>query len=158
MASLSSSSFVCLQCRHRQVSLELGSTAHHFDLTLSYTKPSRYFGIMAEPTRSAVALHHATLVQTGDRESNAATATELLHQAITPLVDFVYPTSIRSEYRLILSKLSKNRFTCILLSVLLIVSVAEYEQPGWFPRPDQLSSAVVRTSAKLFTDLFNTAH
>ncbi|USP77777.1 hypothetical protein yc1106_05051 [Curvularia clavata] len=98
---------------------------------------------MAEPTKPAVAPHDATPVQTGDRESNAATATELLCQTITSLVDFVYPTSIRSEYLLILSKLSKNRFTCILLGVLLIVSVAEYEQPGWFPRPDQLSSAVI---------------
>lgn len=113
---------------------------------------------MTEPTGPVVAPHDTAPMQAGDRESTAATATELLHHVTKSLVELVCPTSIRSEYRLVFSKLSKNRFACILLGILLTCSVAEYEQPGWFPRPDQLSSAVVRALAKLLMCRFKTMH
>ncbi|EUC36399.1 hypothetical protein COCCADRAFT_55778, partial [Bipolaris zeicola 26-R-13] len=61
----------------------------------------------------------------------------------TTIVDFFLPAPLRSEYCVISTTLTNNYYSCLCLFLVLVFAIAEFEQPGWFPRPEELSSAVV---------------
>ncbi|EUC48121.1 hypothetical protein COCMIDRAFT_57578, partial [Bipolaris oryzae ATCC 44560] len=61
----------------------------------------------------------------------------------TTTVDFFLPAPIRSEYRVISTTLANKYYSCLCLFLVLVFAIAEFEQPGWFPRPEELSSAVI---------------
>ncbi|ENI04684.1 hypothetical protein COCC4DRAFT_121584, partial [Bipolaris maydis ATCC 48331] len=61
----------------------------------------------------------------------------------TTIVDFFLPDPLQSEYRVISTTLANNYSSCLCLFVVLVFAIAEFEQPGWFPRPEELSSAVI---------------
>lgn len=113
---------------------------------------------MTEPTGPASTPFDAAAVpQDGNKESSIAIAVKMLHHAGKRLLDLFYPPPMRSDYRLIFATLSENRFTCAFLILILMFCLAEYEQPGWFPRPDEISNAIVRTFPKLLMNALKTS-
>lgn len=92
---------------------------------------------------------HCTVLQTDDKESGAVATSTLLNRITTTIVDFFLPAPLRSEYRVMSIALANNYYLCLCLFLVLVFAIAEFEQPGWFPRPEELSSAVVDTFSSL---------
>lgn len=121
------------------------------------SNPSHRFSTMTEPSDPAKApLDAAPVLHAGDKDTIVDTAAKPIHHAIKLLLDSFYPINMRLEYCLIFAKLSNDKLAYTILAIVLIFSVAEYQQPGWFPRPDQLSCAVVSTSSMLIMGLLDT--
>jgi len=78
-----------------------------------------------------------------------ATTFNFLRRIRTRVVDFFLPENIRQEYRRIIAPLAKYRYAFVALVASTLFAIAEYEQPGYFPRPQELTNAVVCTSRKL---------
>jgi len=97
---------------------------------------------MATPTTNST---------TAPATSTASTATtfNFLRRIRTRVVDFFLPENIRQEYRRIIAPLAKYRYAFVALAASTLFAIAEYEQPGYFPRPQELTNAVVCTSRKL---------
>lgn len=96
----------------------------------------------------------APVLQTGDKESRPVATPTLLHRVTTTIVDFFLPAPLRSEYCVISTTLTNNYYSCLCLFLVLVFAIAEFEQPGWFPRPEELSSAVVGTFSSLLMTFY----
>jgi hypothetical protein len=94
--------------------------------------------------------HTAPALQAPD-DSGAATTSTLPHHVATLIADFMHPAPLRLEYRHMFVAISEYRYVCIILILMFVFSIAEFEQPGWFPRPEELSIAVVRTLSRILT-------
>lgn len=94
---------------------------------------------MATPTTNSTTVPATT----------TATTFNFLRRIRTRVVDFFLPENIRQEYRRIIAPLAKYRYAFVALVASTLFAIAEYEQPGHFPRPQQLTNAVVCTSRKL---------
>jgi hypothetical protein len=66
-----------------------------------------------------------------------------LRRTKTQTLDFCFPENLRQEYRRIIASLAKYRYAFVALAVGILFAIAEYEQPGYFPRPQELTAAVV---------------
>jgi hypothetical protein len=73
----------------------------------------------------------------------AATPT-FLRRVGTRVVDFFVPEFLRREYRRIIASLCKFKYAYIALAASILFAVAEYEQPGYLPRHQELTLALVR--------------
>jgi hypothetical protein len=58
-------------------------------------------------------------------------------------MDFILPDFLRREYRNLVVYLSKHRYARIALAATILFAAAEYEQPGYFPRPQELTAGLV---------------
>jgi hypothetical protein len=73
----------------------------------------------------------------------AAATPSFLRRAKTRVVDFFLPEFLRREYRNLIVCFSENRYKCIAIAVTVLFAAAEYEQPGYFPWPSELTTALV---------------
>lgn len=78
-----------------------------------------------------------------------ATVSIFLRRITTRVVDFLVPENIRQEHRRIIATFAKYKYALIALAASVIFAITEYEQPGYYPRPQELTAAVVCMSRKL---------
>ncbi|KAI4937791.1 hypothetical protein J4E85_000227 [Alternaria conjuncta] len=72
-----------------------------------------------------------------------ATTFNFLRRIRTRVVDFLLPENIRQEYRRIIAPLARYRYAFVALVASTLFAIAEYEQPVYFPRPQELTNAVI---------------
>ena len=65
----------------------------------------------------------------------------------TPAMEFLVPSHLRQEYQTILEAIALPRHAYTAFFIIVLIVVAEYQQPGWFPRPEALSIAFVSISS-----------
>ena len=94
--------------------------------------------------RSASAPALVPDVNNSDNKDPATTASAFLRHATTRVVEYLHPAPLRQEYHDIANALAGGRYAYHFIFLSLLFGLAEYEQPGWFPRPEELSAAVVR--------------
>lgn len=73
----------------------------------------------------------------------AAAAPNFLCRAQTRFVDSFVPDCVRQEYRRIITSLFTYKYAYIALATTVLFASAEYEQPGYFPRPHELTVGMV---------------
>ena len=66
-----------------------------------------------------------------------------LCRAQTRFVDSFVPDCVRQEYRRIITSLFTYKYAYIALATTVLFASAEYEQPGYFPRPHELTVGMV---------------
>jgi hypothetical protein len=72
------------------------------------------------------------------------TAPTFFDRTMSKIADFLFPTFLRQEYSRIIAFLAKAKYVCLALGVTIFFALAEWEQPGHFPRPIELTCALVR--------------
>lgn len=70
-------------------------------------------------------------------------APSFLYRAQTRFVDSFLPDCVRQEYRRIIANLFTYKYAYIALATTVLFAAAEYEQPGYFPRPQELTVGMV---------------
>ncbi|KAL1799335.1 hypothetical protein ACET3X_003372 [Alternaria dauci] len=72
-----------------------------------------------------------------------ATAPSFLYRVQTRFVDSFLPDCIRQEYQRIIANLFTYKYAYIALATTILFAAAEYEQPGYFPRPQELTVGMI---------------
>ncbi|KAI4944912.1 hypothetical protein J4E91_008256 [Alternaria rosae] len=72
-----------------------------------------------------------------------AAISTFLRRITTRVVDFLIPENIRQEHRRIIATFAKYKYALVALAASTLFAIAEYEQPGYFPRPQELTAAVI---------------
>jgi H+/gluconate symporter-like permease len=86
---------------------------------------------------------------TPDTMSKINTAPEaaisiLFNRIMTKFAEFLMPTFLRREYRNIIDTLAKSTYAFLALVLVIVFAIAEYQQPGYIPRPDKWTYGLVR--------------
>jgi hypothetical protein len=97
----------------------------------------------------------STPIATND--TNAAsniTAPSLFSRIMAKVAEFLMPTFLRREYSNILNTFAKGKYAYLALVLAIVFGIAEWQQPGYFPRPEEWTYALVRTFPFTFLSEF----
>jgi hypothetical protein len=97
----------------------------------------------------------STPIATNDTNAaSSITVPSLFSRIMAKIVEFLMPTFLRREYSNILSTLAKGKYAYLALVLAIVFGMAEWQQPGYFPRPDEWTYALVRTFPFTFLSEF----
>ncbi|KAF1838428.1 hypothetical protein BDW02DRAFT_576347 [Decorospora gaudefroyi] len=102
------------------------------------------------PDTDAAGVHMAAFPDrhtANTRNSTAPSASDamptLFHRGASALMEWLIPAPLRDEYRQIIDLLAQCPYAYPILLVSIFVILVEWEQPGYFPSPDEWSTATV---------------
>jgi hypothetical protein len=82
-----------------------------------------------------------------DDENTAlnTTAPGLFSRIMSKIAEFLMPAFLRREYSNILNTLAKGKYVYLAVVLAIVFGIAEWQQPGYFPRPEEWTYALVRS-------------